>query len=70
MARLRMYMLKNEKAPMKLISAATLALVLAIGSGAEAQVKTGLQPGLTRGPDSARKISLAEAIRVQSAGLP
>ena len=58
-----MHMLNNEKAPMRLISAATLALVLAIGSGAEAQVKTGLQPGLTRGPDSARKISLADAIR-------
>ncbi|MEP6858422.1 MAG: TolC family protein, partial [Gemmatimonadales bacterium] len=47
---------------MRLISAAALALLLAVGSGAEAQVRTGLQPGLTRGPDSARKISLAEAI--------
>ena len=43
-------MLNNEKAPMRLISAAALALLLAVGSGAEAQVRTGLQPDLTRGP--------------------
>lgn len=55
----------NEKTPMRLFSATTLALLLALGSGAKAQVvQQGLQPGLTRGPGVARKISLAEAIRL------
>jgi len=58
-------MLSNEKTPMRLLSATTLALLLCLGSLAGAQVlKPGLQPGLTRGPDSARKISLDEAIRL------
>jgi outer membrane protein len=55
---------------MRLVSAATLALVLVIGSTADAQVRTGLQPGLTRGPDSARKISLAEAISLAQENSP
>ena len=63
-------MSNNDKAPMRLISATTLALVLALGSGAGAQVRTGLQPGLTRGPDSARRISLAEAIRLAQQNSP
>ena len=55
----------NEKTPMRLLSATTLALLIALGTGAEAQiVQQGLQPGLTRGPGVARKISLAEAIRL------
>ena len=62
--------LNNHNAPMRLVSAATLALVLGIGSTAEAQVRTGLQPGLTRGPDSARKISLAEAISLAQENSP
>lgn len=52
---------------MRLLSVTTLALLLAAGSGAAASaqvIKPGLQPGLTRGPDSARKISLEEAIRL------
>ncbi|MDQ5849104.1 MAG: TolC family protein [Pseudomonadota bacterium] len=55
----------NEKTPMRLFSATTLALLIALGSGAEAQVvQQGLQPGLTRGLGVARQISLAEAIRL------
>lgn len=54
-----------EKTPMRLLSATTLVLLIALGSGAEAQiVQQGLQPGLTRGPGVARKISLEEAIRL------
>jgi outer membrane protein len=52
---------------MRLLSVTTLALLLATGSGAAAGaqvLKPGLQPGLTRGPDSLRKISLEEAIRL------
>src|SRR6476619_7995100 len=54
-----------------LLPAAALALLLLFGSNAGAQVlKPGLQPGLTRGPDSARKISLAEAIRLAQQNSP
>lgn len=56
----------NGKTPMmRALTAGTLALLMAFASGAEAQiVQPGLQPGLTRGPGVARKISLAEAIRL------
>jgi outer membrane protein len=48
-----------------------LASLLLFSSAAGAQVlKPGLQPGLTRGPDSARKISLAEAIRLAQLNSP
>jgi outer membrane protein len=61
----------NEKTPMRLLSAATLGLLLALASGAGAQdVQQGLQPGLTRGPGVARKISLEEAIRLAQARSP
>lgn len=51
------------KWPMRLLPAITLALFTGIVPAAGAQVlKPGLQPGLTRAPDSARKISLAEAV--------
>src|ERR1700694_4687195 len=63
-------MVLNEKTPMKLYAAILLALLFAIGSSAGAQVRTGLQPGLTRGPDSARRISLAEAIRLAQQNSP
>jgi outer membrane protein len=56
---------------MRLLAATTLALALAFGSDAGAQVlKPGLQPGLTRSPDSARKISLDEAIRMAQRNSP
>ena len=60
-------MLSDHRTPVRLLSVTTLALVFAAGSAsaASAQVlKPGLQPGLTRAPDSARKISLEEAIRL------
>jgi len=54
-----------------LLPSATLALLLLFASGAGAQVlKPGLQPGLTRAPDSARKISLAEAIQMAQQNSP
>jgi outer membrane protein len=50
---------------MRLVSAITLTLLLGIVHAAGGQVlKPGLQPGLTRAPDSARKISLDEAVRM------
>lgn len=61
----------HEKTPMRLLSASTLALMIAIAPGAEAQiVQQGLQPGLTRGPGAARKISLEEAIRLAQQRAP
>jgi outer membrane protein len=61
----------NDSTPVRLLSATTLALLLAVGSRVGAQVlKPGLQPGLTRAPDSARKISLAEAIRLAQQNSP
>jgi len=62
-------MLFNDKAPIRLLSATTLVL-LALGSRAGAQVNPGLQPGLTRGPGVARKISLDEAIRLAQQNSP
>ena len=54
-----------------MLPSATLALLLLFASGAGAQVlKPGLQPGLTRAPDSARKISLAEAIQMAQQNSP
>jgi outer membrane protein len=56
---------------MRLVSAITLTLLLGIVHAAGAQVlKPGLQPGLTRAPDSARKISLNEAIRMANQNAP
>jgi outer membrane protein len=64
-------MVLNDKTPVRLVSTATLALLLALGSGADAQVlKPGLQPGLARSPDSARKISLDEAVRLAQQNSP
>ncbi len=63
-------MVLNDKTPTKLYAATMLALLLAIGSRAGAQVRTGLQPGLTHGPASARRISLAEAIRLAQQNSP
>jgi outer membrane protein len=66
-------MLSNHTTPKRLLSVTTLALLLATGSGATANAQVlnpGLQPGLTRGPDSARKISLEEAIRLAQQNSP
>lgn len=59
----------NPNTPVRLLSA--LALVLLAAPAVSAQVlKPGLQPGLTRAPDSARKISLDEAIRMAQQNSP
>ena len=63
----------NGRIPTRLLSETTLALVLALASATatSAQVlKPGLQPGLTRAPDSARKLSLDEAIRMAQRNSP
>jgi len=61
----------NDRTQASLLPSATLALLLLFASAAGAQVlKPGLQPGLTRAPDSARKISLAEAIRLAQQNSP
>src|SRR6202158_1224041 len=61
----------TKQRPMRLISAITLTLLLGIVHTAAGQVlKPGLQPGLTRAPDSARKISLNEAIRRATQNAP
>jgi len=61
----------NDRTQASLLPSATLSLLLLFASGAGAQVlKPGLQPGLTRAPDSARKISLAEAIQMAQQNSP
>lgn len=60
----------DHKTVAGLLAATTLALVLAIGARAGAQVNPVLQPGLTRGPGIARKISLSEAIRLAQQNSP
>jgi outer membrane protein len=58
-------MSSNKERPLRLLSAITVTLLLGVVHAAGAQVlKPGLQPGLTRAPDSARKISLDEAVRM------
>jgi outer membrane protein TolC len=68
--RQRNYMSHNRIASGRLLSALTLAL-MAAGSIAGAQVlQPGLQPGLTRAPDSARKISLEQAVQMAQQNSP
>ena len=62
--------MSSNKRAARLYAATTLVLLLAIGARAEAQVNPGLQPGLTRGPGIARKISLSEAIRLAQQNSP
>ncbi len=59
----------NPKTPMRLLSAIALAFVAAPTLGAQV-LKPGLQPGLTRAPDSVRKISLNEAIAMAQLNSP
>jgi outer membrane protein len=62
-------MSSNSKTPMRLISAIALVLLAVPTVGAQV-LKPGLQPGLTRAPDSARKISLALAISMAEHNAP
>ncbi|MDQ6769278.1 MAG: TolC family protein [Gemmatimonadota bacterium] len=56
---------------MRLLPAIALALSFGMGAVAGAQIlRPGLQPGLNRAPDSARKISLDEAIRMAEHNAP
>lgn len=59
----------NMKTPLKLLTAMMLALLAVPALGAQV-LKPGLQPGMTRAPDSARKISLAEAIQMAQQNSP
>ncbi len=59
------------KSSMRILSATTIALLAFATPRLGAQVlKPGLQPGLTRAPDSARKISLDEAVRMAQQNSP
>src|SRR6185503_7960971 len=59
------------KSSMRILSATTIALLAFATPKLGAQVlKPGLQPGLTRAPDSARKISLDEAVRMAQQNSP
>jgi outer membrane protein len=59
----------HPKTPLRLLAAIALALLAAPAVGAQV-LQPGLQPGLTRAPDSARKISLDEAIRMAQRNSP
>jgi outer membrane protein len=59
----------NMKKPLSLLTAIMLALLAAPVLGAQV-LKPGLQPGMARAPDSARKISLAEAIQMAQQNSP
>src|SRR5256714_4541259 len=59
------------KSQMRILSATVIAFLAATTSTLGAQVlQPGLQPGLTRAPDSARKISLNEAISLAQQNSP
>jgi len=59
----------NVKKPLRLLTAIMLALLAVPSVGAQV-LKPGLQPGMARAPDSARKISLAEAIQMAQQNSP
>jgi len=59
----------NSKTPLRLLTAITLVFLAVPTLGAQV-LKPGLQPGLARAPDSARKISLYEAIRMAQQNSP
>jgi len=59
----------NPKTPMRLLSAIALVFLAAPTLGAQV-LKPGLQPGLARAPDSARKISLDDALRMAQQNSP
>ena len=59
----------NPKTPMRLLSAIAIAFV-AVPTLSAQVLKPGLQPGLARAPDSARKISLDQAIAMAEHNAP
>ena len=59
----------NIKKPLRLLTAIMLAMLAARSVSAQV-LKPGLQPGMARAPDSARKISLAEAIQMAQQNSP
>jgi outer membrane protein len=59
----------NMNTPLRLFAAMMLAFLAVPSLGAQV-LKPGLQPGLARAPDSARKISLAEAIQMAQLNSP
>ena len=59
----------NPKTPMRILTALTLVFVAVPALGAQV-LKPGLQLGLTRAPDSVRKISLGEAIAMAQQNSP
>jgi len=59
----------DPKKPVRLLTAITLVLLAAPIAGAQV-LRPGLQPGLARAPDSARKISLDEAVRMAQQNSP
>jgi outer membrane protein len=64
-------MLSKAKVSTRLLVASAFALSGFLGPALRAQVlQPGLQPGLTRAPDSARKISLDEAVRMAQENAP
>jgi outer membrane protein len=64
-------MLSKPKVSTRLLVASAFALSGFLGPALGAQVlQPGLQPGLTRAPDSARKISLDEAVRMAQENAP
>ncbi|GAC1418915.1 MAG: TolC family protein [Gemmatimonadaceae bacterium] len=63
------HMWSNPKTSLRLISAITLVYLVVPAAGAQV-LKPGLQPGLTRAPNSARKISLDQAISMAEHNAP
>jgi outer membrane protein len=64
-------MLSKAQKPTHLLAAGAIALIIGLAPRLPAQVlQQGLQPGLTRAPDSARKISLTEAVRMAQENAP
>jgi outer membrane protein len=59
----------NMNTPLRLLTAIMLALLAVPVLGAQV-LKPGLQPGMARAPDSARKISLAEAVQMAQQNSP
>lgn len=59
----------NMKKPLRLLAVIMLALLAVPLLGAQV-LKPGLQPGMARAPDSARKISLAEAVQMAQQNSP